>query len=87
VCGNSETVPLYQVPPQVLHTALKAARLVGDGLYGVDLKQIGDRVMVIEVNDNPNLDAGIEDHVEGEALYRKIAMFFRERIESQRGKA
>jgi glutathione synthase/RimK-type ligase-like ATP-grasp enzyme len=87
VTGNSETVPLYQVPPLVLDTALKAARLVGDGLYGVDLKQIGDRVMVIEVNDNPNLDAGIEDHVEGEALYRKIAMFFRERIESQRGKA
>lgn len=59
--------------------------LSGDGLYGVDLKQIGEEVKVIEVNDNPNLDAGVEDAVDDGTLYRTLARFFRERIESARG--
>ncbi|MGA0369015.1 MAG: ATP-grasp domain-containing protein, partial [Kiritimatiellia bacterium] len=82
--GTSETVPLYQVPPKVLDTALKASKLMGDGLYGVDLKQIGDRVVVIEVNDNPNIDHGVEDAVDGALLYTKLAKFFRMRIEGAR---
>lgn len=82
--GKSETVPLYQVPPLVIQTALRAAKLVGDGLYGVDLKQIGDRVVVIEVNDNPNIDSGIEDLVDGDKLYLTLASFFRQRIEAAR---
>ena len=47
----------------MLNTALKAANLIGDGLYGVDLKQIGKKVYVIEVNANPNIDAGMEDQI------------------------
>jgi glutathione synthase/RimK-type ligase-like ATP-grasp enzyme len=82
--GGSEAVPLNEVPADVLDTALRAANLIGDGLYGVDLKQIGDRVVVIEVNDNPNIDSGIEDAVEGERLYRTLAQFFRNRIETER---
>ena len=57
---------------------------MGDGLYGVDLKQIGDRVVVIEVNDNPNIDHEVEDAVDGNMLYLKLARFFRQRIESAR---
>ena len=45
---------------------------MGNGLYGVDLKQSGDQVVVIEVNDNPNVDAGVEDLWLGEDLYRQI---------------
>ena len=45
----------------VIATALKAANLVGKGLYGVDLKQIGSKYYVIEVNDNPSIEAGCED--------------------------
>ena len=44
-----------------MKTALRAANLLGDGLYGVDLKQTDDGCYVIEVNDNPNIDAGNED--------------------------
>ena len=40
-----------------LELAVKAANLIGDGLYGVDLKHDG-RWLVIEVNDNPNIEAG-----------------------------
>ncbi|WFB34941.1 RimK family protein [Kiritimatiellota bacterium B12222] len=82
--GNADTVPLYQVPPLVIETALKASKIMGDGLYGVDLKQIGERVVVIEVNDNPNIDFGVEDAVDGPELYLKLARYFRKRIEDAR---
>ncbi len=82
--GDSETMHVEFAPPVVIQTALKAARLIGDGLYGVDLKQIGDKAMVIEVNDNPNIDHGIEDRALGTELYRRIARSFRRRIEQAR---
>jgi glutathione synthase/RimK-type ligase-like ATP-grasp enzyme len=56
-----ERVPLGKVPYAVMETALAACRQVGHSLYGVDLKQAEDgRVVVIEVNDNPNIDPGAE---------------------------
>ena len=56
-----ERVPLEQVPQPVLRTALDACKVVGNSLYGVDLKELDDgRVVVIEVNDNPNIDPGAE---------------------------
>jgi len=82
--GNSETLPLDQVPDKVITTALKASRLMGDGLYGVDLKEIDGEVFVIEVNDNPNIDSGIEDKILGEDLYKKIINSFIKRIEVAR---
>lgn len=82
--GRAETLHVELAPPQVVDWACRAARLMGDGLYGVDLKQIGDRVMVIEVNDNPNIDAGIEDAALGMELYRRVARSLRRRIELSR---
>jgi glutathione synthase/RimK-type ligase-like ATP-grasp enzyme len=64
----------------VTRAALKAADLIGDGLYGVDIKQIGRRCCVIEVNDNPNIDAGYEDAVLRDGLYREIMGIFLRRI-------
>ena len=37
--GDSVTLPTFEVPRPVLDAAVKACRVVGDGLYGVDLKQ------------------------------------------------
>ena len=34
----------------------------------MDLKQAGDKVVVIEVNDNPNIDCGVEDVCLGDDL-------------------
>ena len=82
--GNSRTLPIQEVPARVLKTALKAARLMGNGLYGVDLKQSGDQVVVIEVNDNPNIDAGVEDAWLGEDLYRQVMLEFLRRLEAKR---
>jgi glutathione synthase/RimK-type ligase-like ATP-grasp enzyme len=83
--GGTEAVPLEAAPPAVIHTAVQAASLIGDGLYGVDLKERDGKVVVIEVNDNPNLDAGSEDAILGEDLYRRILAVFLERIERQKG--
>lgn len=82
--GRSDTLPVHQAPPQVVRTALRAANLIGDGLYGVDLKQWGRHCYVIEVNDNPSIDAGVEDLVLKDDLYRKIMQVFLERIERKK---
>ncbi|MEX2363133.1 MAG: GNAT family N-acetyltransferase [Balneolaceae bacterium] len=82
--GNSATLPIHEVPQKVLKAAVKAASLMGDGLYGVDLKMIGDKVYVIEVNDNPNIDSGIEDKVMGKEIYKKIMQSLLTRIEMSR---
>ena len=82
--GAAQTLHVDDTPREVLETAQRAARLVGDGLYGVDLKQIGKEVMVIEVNDNPSIEAGIEDKMLGMELYRRIARSFRRRVEGLR---
>lgn len=83
--GRTEAVALDDVPPQVLATALAAADLIGDGFYGVDLKQRGQHCTVIEINDNPNVDAGNEDALLGDTLYRAVIDVFRCRIEARKG--
>jgi len=70
--GMADTLAVGEAPEAVVGTALRAANLIGRGLYGVDLKEIGGRVVVIEVNDNPSIDAGCEDTVLKSALYREI---------------
>jgi len=82
--GKYKTVPIYDVSDKVLKTALKAAKQIGDGLYGVDLKQIGNDVIVIEVNDNPSIDAGIEDAIMKDHLYLTIMKSFKDRLEKIR---
>ncbi|HKK13538.1 MAG TPA: RimK family protein [Gammaproteobacteria bacterium] len=82
--GAFKTFPVGEAPAEVVSVALNAARLIGDGLYGVDVKQTDQGVYVIEVNDNPNIDAGVEDaHLKGE-LYRLIIREFIRRLERRR---
>ncbi len=83
--GPSEAVPLERVPKKLLRTACKAANLIGDGLYGVDVKEIVDGAYsVIEVNDNPSIDSGVEDELLQDELYRVIMRVFRRRLEERR---
>ncbi len=82
--GRSETVALDQVPQAVLKAAVKSSALIGDGLYGVDLKEVNGKVYVIEINDNPNIDVGVEDVLLGDELYRTIMRSFYQRIERER---
>lgn len=82
--GKVETLPVAEAPRAVIRTALRAAELIGDGLYGVDLKQWGNKVRVVEVNDNPNIDAGFEDKVLGDELYARVLQHFLDRVEARR---
>jgi glutathione synthase/RimK-type ligase-like ATP-grasp enzyme len=82
--GVVKTWPVETVPADVVETALKAANLIGDGLYGVDLKQGREGIYVIEINDNPSIDAGIEDMVLKDGLYATIMGEFARRIERRR---
>ncbi len=79
--GNHETVSVDQVPLEVTQLALKAASLIGDGLYGVDLKYVDGKVYVIEVNDNPNIDVGVEDVILKDELYNFVIDSLVNRIE------
>lgn len=83
--GNTETLPIRLAPDFIVRAALKASNLIGDGLYGVDIKEVDGAAYVIEVNDNPNIDAGIEDEVLKGDLYRLIAQSFSNRVLAKRG--
>ena len=47
-------------------------------------RQAGDRLALIEVNDNPSIDAGVEDAYLGDDLYRRIMGEFLRRLERKR---
>ncbi|MCB9723041.1 MAG: RimK family protein [Spirochaetaceae bacterium] len=81
--GKVESVRLEEVPAEAIEIATKATRPIGDGLYGVDLKQIDDHFLVIEVNDNPNIDSDNEDGILGEELYVRVMQWFRERLDAR----
>ncbi|QOC21258.1 RimK family protein [Wenzhouxiangella sp. AB-CW3] len=82
--GMADTLSVDDVPGTVIRAALKAAGLIGNGLYGVDLKEVNGRVVVIEVNDNPSLDAGCEDAVVGKRLYEEIMAVFLKRVTARK---
>lgn len=81
--GDVVSVALADVPPRVMHAALKSSSLMGNGLYGVDLKEVGNRVVVIEVNDNPNIDYGFEDSLAGKDLYLNVMIELVNRLEQR----
>jgi glutathione synthase/RimK-type ligase-like ATP-grasp enzyme len=80
--GKAESVSFDCVPKAVLEAGLESASLIGDGLYGVDVKEVDGRVMVMEINDNPSIEAGIEDAVD-EHIYDKIMRYFLDRLEER----
>jgi glutathione synthase/RimK-type ligase-like ATP-grasp enzyme len=63
---------------------LRAANAIGDGFYGVDIKELDEGCVVIEVNDNPSVEAGVEDAVLGQRLYDAVMQVFRVRLEAGR---
>ncbi len=83
--GKCETIPINEVPEAIIKIALKSTKLIGDGLYGVDIKSKGETHYVIEINDNPNIDHGIEDKILGDNLYQQIMSLFLQRIRRKHG--
>jgi len=84
VYGYDESIPLNEVPQYIVDTALKATQLIGDGLYGVDIKEYNQTAKIIEINDNPNIDHGVEDAILGFKLYETIIQDLFDRIDRER---
>lgn len=83
--GDFKTYLVEDAPEKIISVAVKAASKVGNGLYGVDLKQDHNgNVYVVEINDNPNIDYGIEDKALKSKLYDKIADWFIREIDKKR---
>lgn len=79
--GKWHTISVEDAPPKLIDTALAASKLIGDGLYGVDIKEINGKFLVIEINDNPNIESGCEDQLLKDELYNTIMRSFVNRIE------
>lgn len=80
--GDFDTLPTYEAPDAVIKAALDVCKRIGDGFYGVDIKQKGDKVYIIEVNDNPSVESGVEDEFLKDKLYELIMGEFRRRLDT-----
>ena len=78
--GSARTPSLREAPEEVVKTGVRAARLIGRGLYGVDVKATERGVFVIEINDNPNLVHDVEDAAEKDEVWRRLAAWFMQRL-------
>ena len=82
--GYYDTLLVEDAPANVVDTALRAANLFGRGLYGVDLKEIDGKCYIIEVNDNPSIDGGVEDKLAKDKIYDTIMMTMMQRVEQRK---
>lgn len=82
--GQAESIPLDKVPEKILRIAQRSASLIGDGFYGVDIKQTGKQILLIEINDNPNIDANVEDGILKDELYAQVMRFLVQRIRKRK---
>ncbi len=78
--GGFATFALEDAPADIVDVAVRAAALIGDGLYGVDLKETDGGPTVIEINDNPNLDHGVEDAKGGAEIWMRLTRWFTDRL-------
>lgn len=77
IWGRTEAAPKRNTPSKLREVALQACKVVGKGLYGVDIKEIGGNYVVVEINDNPSIYAGYEDSKDKD-LYDKIIKYLTE---------
>ena len=78
--GNADCFAIEDVPKEVIDIALKVTKLMGLGLYGIDIKVVDNKLMVIEINDNPNIDFGVEDRHYGDLVYTEVLSAFKKRL-------
>ncbi|VVB91295.1 Alpha-aminoadipate--LysW ligase LysX [uncultured archaeon] len=71
VWGKTIAVPRESISPELKDICIGLSKRVGDGLYGLDVKETKDGYRVIEINDNPSIYDGYEDAIDGD-IYEKI---------------
>ena len=77
VWGRTESLKKQDMPPRLKEVALKSCSIIGKGLYGVDIKEVGGDFVVVEVNDNPSIYAGYEDSMDPD-IYQRIISYLAE---------
>ena len=77
IWGRTVAMKKRNAPESLKEAALKACRVVGKGLYGVDIKEVDGEYVVVEVNDNPSIYAGYED-LRDKDLYEKVISYLSE---------
>lgn len=80
--GGLRSMTIGEAPPAVIDMGLRSAQLIGNGLYGVDIKETEDGLFLIEVNDNPNIEHGIEDAAEKDRVWVELTRWFVNRLEA-----
>ena len=71
VWGDTIAVPRDSISPELKEICLSLSKCVGDGLYGLDVKETSVGYKVIEINDNPSIYDGYEDVIDKD-IYEKI---------------
>lgn len=71
VWGRVEAINRENIPSKLRKIAIKAIENIGNGLYGVDIKEFNGEYYVIEINDNPTIMHGMED-AKNTDIYEKI---------------
>jgi glutathione synthase/RimK-type ligase-like ATP-grasp enzyme len=79
--GGFKSMSLGEAPPAVIDIGLRAAQLIGNGLYGVDIKETATGLYVVEINDNPNIEHGVEDASEKDQVWIELTKWFIDRLE------
>lgn len=82
--GAVEALPVREAPADAIAVALRAAALMGEGLYGVDVKQRGDAFFVIEVNDNPDIHHDHEASCAADRVWERLLAWFADRAKASR---
>lgn len=85
--GDFDCMHIHEAPQAIVDAAVKAVlAIVGDqGLFGVDVKEVAGKPYVIEVNECPNIDHGVEDKTLGDELYTIIIGSLKKSIEQKIG--
>ncbi len=74
IWGRTVSLKVENAPKELKELALKACKVIGNGLYGVDIKESIEGYVIVEVNDNPSIYAGYED-LRSKDLYGKIIAY------------
>ncbi|MEM1578649.1 MAG: RimK family alpha-L-glutamate ligase [Archaeoglobaceae archaeon] len=71
IWGDVVAVKVENLPKKLRRIAIDAGKSIGNGLYGIDIKEVNGLYYVIEVNDNPTIMHGYEDAKNPE-IYEEI---------------
>ncbi len=71
VWGNTVALPRESIATELKDICISLSKRVGNGLYGLDVKETDSGYKVIEINDNPSIYDGYEDSVDMD-IYEKI---------------